>query len=123
MGSVAGKWGYSYDGGELFQGAYDSPQEAAEASGRGLVVVGQYRDPVQPEEFVEASDIIDHVLCQDEYCGDWADGVLDCSPEQKDELTAALRTTVGTWLDRHGLRPEFGMVDANTMRKIVVGGE
>lgn len=110
--SIEGKWGYSRDE-ETYTGAFDTRQEAIdeglEYSENG-VYVGQYQAPSSPEEYIDAEDLFEKVCCQDEYCGDWAEGTLDCTREQQDELTEAIRRVFGEWIDRHGLRPTFGLV-------------
>jgi hypothetical protein len=110
---VTGKWGYSTNE-EWYTGFFDSREEAiaeARSAGEdGRLWVGQFRDPMAPEDCIDAEDLIERVLCQDDYCGDWAEGALDCTPEQERELTAAIRRVFGEWMDRHGLRPQFGVV-------------
>lgn len=110
--SLFGKWGFSRDG-ELYTGAFDSAEQAvqeAEASGYGRFFVGQFREPVT-DGCLHADLLLEHIVCQDEYCGDYADGCFDCSGEQRSELTASLRLVFREWMDRHGLRPQFGIVD------------
>ena len=121
--SISGKWGYTRDE-EFYTGAYDTPQDAIKASGAEegeTVIIGQYRAPVPPEEFIHAEDMIEHVLVQDEYSGEWADGCISYSEDQERELTEALRKVFATWLDRHDLRPKFGIVDEAGIRRITVG--
>ncbi len=113
--SIEGKWGYSRDG-EMYSGAFGSKEEAVCAAQKNeSSYVGQYHAPSAPEDYIDADDLIEKVLCQDEYCGDWADGCLDANPEQKQELTAAVRKVFADWMDRHGLRPAFGMIDEATV--------
>lgn len=108
--SISGKWGYRV--GEHYEGSYDTADEAAKATGVKVgvaVTVGQYRDPIPPEQCLAAGDIFERVLCQDDY--EWAEYALECSSEQTCELEASLRKVFGCWLDKHGLRPDFGLVD------------
>lgn len=111
--SITGKWGWTRDE-ESYHGFFDSPEEAA-ADGlgakAGIITVGQYREPTAPEDYIDADLIIEHVTCQDEYCIECAEEALHCSKEQEDELTAALRATFAQWLDKHKLRPTFGIVE------------
>lgn len=106
---IAGKWGIS-DTGERYEGMYDTRDEAKAAAKHGQYI-GQYREPVLPEECWSAEDWIDHVLCQDDYCHDCAEGCLDATEEQRCELELYVRAVLGAWLDKHGLRPEFGLVE------------
>lgn len=109
--SAEGRWGHSRDG-ELYTGFFDTREEAlAEARANDSEFIGQYRDPISPEACIEADLLTEHVLCQDDYCGEWAEGVLDFTKEQEAELTAAIRRVFGEWIDRHGLRPGFGIVE------------
>jgi len=109
--SVAGKWGYSYDG-ENYCGFFDTREEAiAEGGFDGRTIwVGQFRAP-ECEEYLDAEDLLDKVLCQDDYCGDWEGDAISPTKEQKAELTTEIRALFGRWLDRHDLRPKFGLVD------------
>jgi hypothetical protein len=110
---INGKWGYSTNE-EWYTGFFDSREEAiaeARSAGEdGRLWVGQFRAPIAPEDCVDAEMLIEAVLCQDDYCGDWAEDALDCSPAQRDELTADIRRVFGAWVDRHGLRPKFCVV-------------
>jgi hypothetical protein len=110
--SLEGKWGYSTDE-ESYTGAYDSREEAIEEAkdtDETHFWVGRYSAPPSPESCIDAEDLIDKVLCQDEYCGDWAEGCLDCSKEQLVELTDSIRKVFGEWLYQHDLRPAFGLI-------------
>lgn len=110
---ITGKWGWTRDE-ESYYGFFNTPEEAA-ADGLpkegGTITVGQYRDPTAPEDYVDAELIIEHVTCQDEYCIECAEDALQCTKEQEDELTASLRTTFAAWLDKHKLRPSFGIIE------------
>ena len=111
--SMKGKWGYSTNE-EWYTGSFDTREDAI-AEGReygsSRFWVGQFVDPPTPESYIDAEDIIEKVLCQDEYCLECADGCLSCTREQQDELTTAIRKTFGEWLDKHDLRPTFGLVE------------
>ena len=104
-----GEWGTSRDG-QAFYGTYATKEEAIEEHEEGETLVGQYSHPTAPELFIDGDDLLEKVLCQDEYQSDFADGTLDCTGEQLEELTAAVRKAFGDWIDRHGLRPEFLVV-------------
>lgn len=117
--SMAGKWGYT-DGGESYFGTFGTPEEAAIESGLDHVQVGQFREPVMPESVIDADDLIEQIICQDDYNNDWGEDWPDDTEKQRDELTAAVRKVFGEWLDKHGLRPKWGMVDETTIRQIDV---
>jgi hypothetical protein len=109
--SIEGKWGYSNNE-ENYSGSYDTREEAvqeAEASGYGHFWVGQFKAPIT-DEAIDAEDLLEKITCQDDYCGDWTEDALDCSNEVKDELTESVRRVFREWMDRHGLRPTFGIV-------------
>lgn len=109
--SCAGKWGWSINR-EIFNGCFETKDEAiSDAEDRRPLFVGQYQEPISPETFIDGEDLIDKVLCQDNYCGDWAEDCLDCSKEQLQELTEIVRRVFGEWIDKHGLRPTFGLVE------------
>ena len=109
--NIAGKWGHSHDG-EYYTGAYDTREEAvAEARAVENRFVGQFRDPQAPEDCIDADDLLEKSACQDDYEGDWADGWPDATAEQRKELTTAVQKVYGEWLDKHGLRPKWGMVE------------
>lgn len=114
--SIHGKWGYTHDE-QTYHGCYDTPEEAAEEGALGdddseyeTVTVGQYRSP-EVLGYVDAELVLEHIRCQDDYCLDCADDALECTKEQKSELTTALQETVRLWLDKHNLWPKFGLVD------------
>lgn len=69
--------------------------------------MGESHDPSPPESWWDAEDWIEHVLCQDEYSGEWAEGTLSTTKEQREELEAEVRKIMAAWLDRHDLRPKF----------------
>ena len=67
---------YSIDGEQYF-GAFKSVEEAVDEavnhSEPEHFYIGKQVPPSQPEEWWEAFDWLEHVSCQDEYSGDWAD--------------------------------------------------
>jgi len=113
--SIIGKWGYSTNE-ETYSGFFDSREEAIAAvqsvydGDDRLVWVGQFREPIC-EQAIHGRDLIEQVVCQDEYCGDWADDAISATNEEIDELTQAIRKVFGEWMDKYGLRPSFGVVD------------
>ena len=110
-------FGYSTNG-ELFHGQFEFRCGAvAEAVAVGRehgyqkVWVGRSVPPTQPEDWWNAEDWLEHVSCQDEYSGDYADGWDESTREQREELEATVRAVMAGWLDRHKLRPKFFTVD------------
>jgi len=104
---IAGTWGTSYDD-ECYSGRAASRDEAIAADPTARFV-GQYEAPLL-ESYLSAELLIEHVLCQDDYCGDWADGSLDATEEQCAELTEAVQRLFREWAERHDLVPQFGIV-------------
>jgi len=101
---------------EMFIGDYDSREEAIAAgpaevvdadSERGVFWVGEQVPPMQPEDYWDADDWMEHVACQDAYRGDHAEDWGRCTKEQRDELEMAVRKVMAEWLDHHKLRPDF----------------
>lgn len=119
----SGKWAWSTDE-ESYYGDFDTAEAAALSSvadeGPGTVWVGQFIDPPAPESCISGEDVIEQILCQDEYHGDWTAGTFDCSRETLDELTDELRKVFRAWVEKHGLEPNFVLVDGDTIRKYIV---
>ena len=69
--------------------------------------VGKLERPIQPEDFFDADDWLEHVSCQDDYAGEHCEDWDDSTPEQRVELTIEVRKVMAAWLDRHNLRPKF----------------
>lgn len=115
--STIGKWGYSHDG-ETFSGDFDFPEDA-EAVGRDQrgrrFCIGQYSAIDPPESYLDASLLIEHVLCQDQFNMECSLDSIEATDQQTEELTAAVQKLFGQWLDRHGLRPTFLLVDPSTI--------
>ena len=117
--TMEGKWGYTHNG-ENYYGTFDTPEDAAaeaDAEEGATVEVGRFRAP-EVLAFVDAESVIERILCQDEYSGDWADNAIPYTNEQCDELTTMLQDAVRNWLDKHDLWPKFGLVEET--RKITV---
>lgn len=73
--------------------------------------IGRDRVPIQPEEFFHAEDWLESVSCSDEYNMECADGWDASTQEQREELDEIVRAAMAAWLDRHGLRPRFFVVE------------
>lgn len=126
--SIVGKWGYKlHEDAEYYQGAADSAEQAAADSGvkpGETVTVGQYRDPIRPEDVIDVEPMLEDVRDHEDYGGEWAEDALDCSDEQQTELTDDIRRVFGEWLDRHTLRPTFGIVEEQSVKTFkATGGE
>lgn len=127
---VAGKWGYSLNE-ENYLGMFDTEQEAkAEAVKEAIaealdteeeIIICQYRKASDPEVFVDADLLLEHSGCQDDYSGDWGDCWPGETKEQNQELTDAVQKVYAEWLDKHDLRPKWGIVDNETIQKIRLG--
>lgn len=69
--------------------------------------VAKCEPPTDPEDYFDADDWIEMVSCQDDYRGDHAEYWDISTPDQREELTLAVRQVMSEWLRRHQLRPEF----------------
>lgn len=102
------KFAYSRDG-ETFSGDYDSLEEAVfeglDGTEDSTIWAGECVSPTQPEDWWQAVDWLEHVSCQDEYCGDHADDWDGSTKAQREELESLVRPVLAAWLDRHNLRP------------------
>lgn len=105
----AEEWAVSSDGENYWGGVYDSKERAiAECLVLGGGYVGRCVPPPQPEDLWEAADWLEHVSCQDEYSGEWAEGWAGhVTQEMRTELEAEVRPVLAAWLARHGLNPTF----------------
>ena len=48
--------------------------------------------------------------CHHDYSGEYAEGWDVSTIEHREELEAEVRAVMAKWLDRHGLRPQFFVV-------------
>ena len=119
-------WSISKDG-ELYRGRYSTKDEAiAEAMGvHGYksFYVGRCVPPVQPEQHWNAEDWLEHVSCQDEYSCEWADDWDESTRKLREELEVEVRAVMAAWLDRHGLRPKFWMIEDAEEYTVGLNGE
>lgn len=127
--SIEGKWSISTNG-ENYSGTFDTAEEAIEEGKQygewngGTFWVGQCVAPIQPEDLFDGwsidnwleNDVYEH----DDYAGEWAEGAVNASKDQCEELAAEIRPLIAAWLDRHGLRPTHFNVDPASVRKIEV---
>lgn len=63
----------------------------------------------------DADNILDHVLCQDDFSLDCAEDAFRCTREQTAELTAAVERVFLEWMHKHGLQPRHFLIDESTM--------
>ena len=96
---------------ESYSGEYLSEMEALEEAfaheDDDVVWVGECVPPTQPEDYWNAEDWIEHVACQDEYSGEYAEDWDQSTKEQREELERGVSKVMAAWLDRHNLRPKF----------------
>ena len=125
------KYSYSTDE-ENYHGEYDSVEAACDGATEEIEAdenvvgrhfwVGEQVEPPAPESYWEADLWLEHVACQDEYSGDWADGWDGNSTnEQRAELEAEVRAVMANWLDKYDLRPKFWNIV--NPRKFYVAGK
>jgi len=110
MTNIAGKWGYSLGGGEAYYGAFDTKEEAIAEAGFMDAFVGQYRAPIMPWECISLDDLFDPVWDHDDYSGEWAEGSLYYTREQKKDLEQRIATVFKAWCEEHDLVPKFGII-------------
>lgn len=123
--SMAGKWAISTDQ-ERYSGEYDSKEDAISEARTysNTCWVGQCVAPTPPEDlftgysverWIEVS-VLDH----DDYSGEWAEGAVAATKEQRDELAAEIRPLIAAWLDRHQLRPMHFIIDHITVEEVTM---
>jgi len=57
---------------------------------------------------LDAELLLDHILCQDEYCNEWAEDTWShITPEARQDLTTELRALFNRWMDKWKERPTF----------------
>lgn len=127
---VEGKWGYSLDE-ENYLGMFDTEEQAKEEAVKDAIaeelnteceiIICQYRKVRDPESFVDADLLLEHSGCQDDYTGDRGDCWPGETMEQNQELTNAIQKVYSEWLDKHNLRPSWGMVRGDTVQRIRLG--
>ncbi len=110
------KFSYSLDG-ERYHGTKNNTfdecvrEALKEVKPHGQIWVGVQRAPMQPEYYWDADDWLEHVSCQEDYSGDCADDWDISTKDEQDELNAEVREVLAKWLDRHGNRPQFWIVE------------
>jgi len=115
--SIAGKWGFcGSELDELTHGQYETKEEAIYEAfdyygDVEAIYVGQYRPPTMPWDCFTADWLIDLTLCQDDYCGDWADGVLSLTKGQEESLEGAVKPVIQKWFEDNNEVPEFGLIE------------
>lgn len=121
--SLTGKWSISTGGGQYY-GTFDTMEEAIE-EGRTYgktFWVGQCVTPAQPEDLFDGYSVLNWlentVYEHDDYAGEWAEGAVDATREQCEELAEEITPLIAAWLDRHNLRPRHWIIDTASVRKI-----
>lgn len=121
--TLAGKWAISTNE-ENYHGTFDTVEEAIEEGKQygGVFWVGQCVSPTQPEELFDGwsieSWLENSVFEHDDYAGEWAEGAVASSKEQREELAAEIRPLIAAWLDRYKLRPTHWNIDPVSVRRI-----
>lgn len=110
---------------EAFHGSYSTIEEAIGEAANGYAYkvfwVGECEAPTQPEAFWYAEDWLEHVSCQDDYSGEWAEDWDDSTRAQRAELEENVRKVMAEWLDKHNLRPRHFKI-TNSVRYRVLDG-
>lgn len=121
--SITGKWSISTNE-EHYHGTFDTMDEAIEEGKtyHRTFWVGQCRTPEQPENLFDGYSVLrwleGEVYEHDDYSGDWAEGAVDATVEQCEELSNEITPLIAAWLDRHNLRPRHWLIDPVSVRKI-----
>lgn len=114
------QYGYSFDE-EHYHGKFDSRDKAiAEARDsvdfNGTVFTGELVTP-SPEDFITGDVVIEHIACQDEFSGDWAEGWAEDATLYEKELTEMLQKTVAEWVGKYNIRPTFYNIERGTVQE------
>lgn len=111
VGNMSKQFSYSHNG-EEYHGRFDTFEQAkAEACEMGATFVGECVAPPAPESYFDADDWLEHVSCQDEYSIDAAEDWCRPTREQRGELENEVQAVMAAWLDRHGFRPTFFLIE------------
>jgi hypothetical protein len=103
---------------EDFTGGFASPETALQEGFHEnqddpdtSITVGKCVPP-PCAELLYADLLLEHIVCQEEYQGEYAEGVFDGIPDDvKQELTDNLRLLFESWLTKHDLRPKFFVIE------------
>jgi hypothetical protein len=103
---------------EDFTGGFSSPENALQEGFHENqddpeidITVGKCVPP-PCSELLDADLLLEHIVCQDQYQGEWAESALDgISKEAKQELTDNLRALFESWLNKHDLHPTFFVIE------------
>jgi len=98
---------------ENYHGEFETREgaiEKAKAEGLKRFWTGENVTP-DPLDYIDGCDIVENIVCQDEFSGDWAEGWPMTTKEQDEELTEMLRAAFKAWMDKHGLHPTFWNVE------------
>lgn len=107
---MSDRWAYSKNG-EVYFGDFADWREAAleglQAHAKESIWVGRCEPPPDPENYIDADFLIEHIGCQDDYNHEWAEDWPNATQDQMDELTDSVRAVIAEWIDRHKLAPKF----------------
>jgi hypothetical protein len=112
-----GKYAYALnEDDEVYNGSFDTEAEAVNVAfndnpDADKVFVSICRDPIQPEDCVDAGTLIDEVINQEDYFGDPGSDYYPGTKETLEELTSSIRKVFAEWLDKHNERPSFWICD------------
>lgn len=124
-GETRKTFSYSTDE-EHYLGSFDTPEAAAHEGfeeeyqwGDGeirTIFVGENVPPIPPEGYIDADLLIEHVQCQEDYSGEWADDWPGSTKAQTEELTTEVRKVFAAWVEKHDLRPRhFSVVNVRSV--------
>lgn len=104
------KYAYSTDQ-ECYIGSFDSPLEAvAEAFGEDEdlenVWIGVCVTP-DPLHHITGEDVIEQILCQEDFSAEWAENALSHTKEQGADLSEMLREAFDGWMKKHNITVGF----------------
>lgn len=102
--------------GDLYEGEYPTRDAAiaagCEASEPGFEFwTGFNREPAAPEECISGRDVIDVILGNEDYQVDQAEGALEASDAEVEELSRAIHDVIARWVSLNSLWPDHLCID------------
>ncbi len=107
----AKKFAYSHDG-ETYYGQYETREAVIAAAQKdGAAWIGECVTP-DPASFIDGGSVLERIVDDSDYYdnpafGDWP----NATKEQEADLTARLQAAFNEWMDAHGLRPTFYLIE------------